>query len=62
LAVDGRYVVMGNTFEQLLANAEALVAKARASRAAAHKSSRVVPVRLRHAGQLAQLCGDRCQP
>jgi thiol:disulfide interchange protein DsbA len=38
LAVDGKYVVMGNTFEQLLANADALIAKVRAERAAAaHK-------------------------
>jgi thiol:disulfide interchange protein DsbA len=38
LAVDGKYVVMGNSFEQLLANADALIAKARAERAAgAHK-------------------------
>ncbi len=38
LAVAGKYVVMGNTFEQLLANADALVAKVRAERASAtHK-------------------------
>ncbi len=35
LAVAGKYVVMGNTFEQLLANADALVAKVRAERASA---------------------------
>jgi thiol:disulfide interchange protein DsbA len=35
LAVDGKYVVVGNTFEKLLANADALIAKVRAERAAA---------------------------
>jgi len=34
LAVAGKYVVMGNSFEQLLANANALIAKVRAERAA----------------------------
>jgi thiol:disulfide interchange protein DsbA len=38
LAVDGKYVVMGNTFEQLLTNATEVIAKVRAERAAAaHK-------------------------
>lgn len=38
LAIDGKYVVMGNTFEQLLSNADALIAKVRDERgAAAHK-------------------------
>lgn len=37
LAIDGRYVVMGNTFEQVLSNADALIAKTRAERGAAHK-------------------------
>jgi thiol:disulfide interchange protein DsbA len=38
LAVAGKYVVMGNSFEQLLANTDALIAKVRAERAAAsHK-------------------------
>lgn len=38
LAVGGKYVAMGNSFEQLLANADALIAKVRAERAAAgHK-------------------------
>jgi protein dithiol oxidoreductase (disulfide-forming) len=35
LAVGGKYVVMGNSFEQFLANANALIAKVRAERAAA---------------------------
>ena len=34
LAVDGKYVVIGNTFEQLLTNADGLIAKVRAERAA----------------------------
>jgi len=38
LAVGGKYVVLGNTFEQILANLDAVVAKVRAERAAAlHK-------------------------
>lgn len=38
LTVGGKYVVMGDTFEQMLANANALIAKVRAERAAAaHK-------------------------
>jgi protein dithiol oxidoreductase (disulfide-forming) len=43
LAVGGKYVVMGNSFEQMLANADGLIAKVRAERAssataaAAHK-------------------------
>lgn len=35
LAVGGKYVVMGNSFEQMLANADVLIAKVRAERAAA---------------------------
>jgi thiol:disulfide interchange protein DsbA len=35
LAVGGKYVVMGNSFEQMLANADGLIAKVRAERAAA---------------------------
>lgn len=35
LAVDGKYVALGNTFEQLIANTNALIAKVRAERAAA---------------------------
>jgi thiol:disulfide interchange protein DsbA len=35
LAVGGQYLVMGNSFEQELANADALIAKVRAERAAA---------------------------
>jgi protein dithiol oxidoreductase (disulfide-forming) len=35
LAVDGKYVVLGNTFEKLLTNADALISKVRAERAAA---------------------------
>jgi thiol:disulfide interchange protein DsbA len=34
LAVGGKYVVMGNSFEQIIANLDAVVAKARAERAA----------------------------
>jgi protein dithiol oxidoreductase (disulfide-forming) len=34
LAVGGKYVVMGNSFEQLLANTDALIAKVRAERGA----------------------------
>ena len=34
LTVDGKYMVMGNTFEQLLANTDALIAKLRAERGA----------------------------
>jgi thiol:disulfide interchange protein DsbA len=38
LAVGGKYVVMGNSFEQLLANTDALIAKVRAERGpVAHK-------------------------
>jgi thiol:disulfide interchange protein DsbA len=42
LAVGGKYIVMGNSFEQMLANADALIAKVRAERtpataATAHK-------------------------
>jgi protein dithiol oxidoreductase (disulfide-forming) len=35
IAVGGKYVVMGNSFEQMLANASALIAKVRAERGAA---------------------------
>ncbi len=35
LAVGGKYIVMGNSFEQLLTNADALIAKVRAERSAA---------------------------
>ena len=35
VTVGGKYVVMGNSFEELLANADALIAKVRAERAAA---------------------------
>jgi protein dithiol oxidoreductase (disulfide-forming) len=35
LAVDGKYLVMGSSFEQILSNLDALVAKVRAERAAA---------------------------
>ncbi len=35
LAVNGKYVTLGNTFEQLLANTDALIAKVRAERSAA---------------------------
>jgi protein dithiol oxidoreductase (disulfide-forming) len=34
LAVGGKYVVMGNSFEQILANADAVIAKVRAERTA----------------------------
>jgi thiol:disulfide interchange protein DsbA len=37
LAVGGKYVVMGNSFEQMLSNADALIAKVRAERAPVHK-------------------------
>ena len=37
LAVDGRYVALGNTFPEILKNTDALVAKARAEHAAAPK-------------------------
>jgi len=38
LAVDGKYLILGNSFEQLLANLDAVIAKVRAERAAAgHK-------------------------
>lgn len=37
LAIDGKYVVMGKSFEEMLSNADALIAKARAERATAHK-------------------------
>jgi protein dithiol oxidoreductase (disulfide-forming) len=37
LAVGGKYVVMGNSFEQMLANADALIAKVRAERAPVQK-------------------------
>jgi thiol:disulfide interchange protein DsbA len=36
LAVGGKYVIMGNSFEQLLANTDALIAKVRAERSAAN--------------------------
>jgi thiol:disulfide interchange protein DsbA len=39
MSVGGKYVVMGNTFEQMLANADALIAKLRAEQAAAGGSS-----------------------
>ena len=35
LTVDGRYVVLGNSFEQILQNADAVIAKVRAEKAAA---------------------------
>lgn len=35
LTVDGRYVVLGNSFEQILKNADAVIAMARAQKAAA---------------------------
>ena len=35
LAVDGKYLILGNSFEQLLANLDGVIAKARAERAAA---------------------------
>ena len=35
LAVDGKYLILGTSFEQLLANTDAVVAKVRADRAAA---------------------------
>jgi protein dithiol oxidoreductase (disulfide-forming) len=35
LAVGGKYIVMGNSFEQMLANADGLIAKVRAERGAA---------------------------
>ncbi|MGH8209227.1 MAG: DsbA family protein, partial [Steroidobacteraceae bacterium] len=34
LAVAGKYVVMGNSFEQILSNADAVIAKVRTERAA----------------------------
>ena len=37
LAVDGKYVVIGKTFEQLLANTDALIAKVRTEHATARK-------------------------
>jgi thiol:disulfide interchange protein DsbA len=37
LAVGGKYVALGNSFEQLIANADALIAKVRAERAAANR-------------------------
>ena len=37
LAVDGRYVALGNTFPEILKNTDALVAEARAEHAAAPK-------------------------
>jgi thiol:disulfide interchange protein DsbA len=39
LAVDGKYLILGNSFEQMLANADGVIAKVRADRAAvaAHK-------------------------
>jgi thiol:disulfide interchange protein DsbA len=35
LAVDGKYLVLGNSFEQLLANTDAVIAKVRAQQATA---------------------------
>jgi hypothetical protein len=35
LAVDGKYVALGNTFPEILKNTDALIAKARAEHAAA---------------------------
>lgn len=35
LCVDGKYLILGNSFEQLLANADGVIAKVRADRAAA---------------------------
>ena len=38
LAIDGKYLILGNSFEQLLANTDGVIAKVRAERAAAaHK-------------------------
>jgi thiol:disulfide interchange protein DsbA len=39
LAVDGKYIILGNSFAEMLANADAVIAKVRADRtaAAAHK-------------------------
>ena len=35
LAVDGKYLILGSSFEQLIANTDAVIAKVRADRAAA---------------------------
>jgi thiol:disulfide interchange protein DsbA len=37
LAVGGKYMVLGNSFEEIIAHLDAVVAKVRAERAAAHK-------------------------
>jgi protein dithiol oxidoreductase (disulfide-forming) len=43
ITVDGKYVVLGNTFEQILANADAVIAKVRAEKAAGTPVSAVAP-------------------
>jgi thiol:disulfide interchange protein DsbA len=35
LTVDGKYIILGNSFEQMLSNLDAIVAKVRAEHAAA---------------------------
>ena len=43
LTVDGKYVVLGNSFEQILQNADAVIAMARAEKAAGGPVPAVAP-------------------
>lgn len=45
LAVDGKYVALGNTFPEILKNTDALIAKVRAARAAAPAAARKKPAK-----------------